>query len=714
MKRLLLLLAWGLVALGCESERAVMRMHPVPLPPGGAVFTLTTVESGASTKLIAPTNQAIFLSDGRDWEEVQPQLLPSYRMARLDPLRYPQREFTFPRERAFVGVGERVFLALQSSVSNHNRLWVSDDAGRTWSLMRLPEDEGDDLASDPIRLTTSDGVLYAIQARKVWRLEGMGDWTAVSLEGVSFDFDDAQPVPPVIRNFLPRSKTRDFDLVTVLSDQLRIYRREADGEWILISVLPDVDRQIVAIPASRTVLLSTTNSIFRSDDDGEQWIPYWPPNGPEIEVVKVFRTPNGHSVFVGCIDGSIWRTTISATGWEAVREADPDARGISGFAYVGKTLYASTLGQGVIRSTDHGANWADWSDSLRASFPLDADLVDGRFTVATEAGVYHLAGGPKQGRWNKLHDRATGAMAMSGKTLISGTFSGEIMALDGAKSTKTLPMVEESSATFTPQRHGETWLPRTTVADISIDNDTWSVWTRHRGFYVSTDAGENWREVEISDALLRTLRASTITRFISGGLDTIYIAEHSERLGTPTQLWRSQDLGASWTAVHSFPKSKSGDERVIIKRTSREDLSALAAADWEGLMLSKDGGASWSDMSGPWVGAIDFTMNEKRINVLGVSLVGTSTLYVIPDIDEPAKIRDFDLLWPEGATDPPHTLEMLSIGRDVYITTPQGIYYGQTPIGTGRYGEGFVGILAFAVVAFASALGFALLRIYGK
>ena len=267
-------------------------------------------------------------------------------------------------------------------------------------------------AGEPPRLVGDAAGLFLVGTHDIWRFDGTTDepaWISIGTDGLP---QHSTGLPPAIRNYLPASDARPFEMATVLAEQLMVFRRtDPDEPWVMVSTLTTVDRTLLGVPNGDTVFLVAPDSIHRSDDQGERWFRFWPEERPRPETTLIVpreTSDAGYSFVAGATDGSIWRSLDGGGSWEQTRAADPDGRSISGLAARGDELWASSLGLGALRSTDDGATWQPRNLGLRAAQPLDVALTPrGEILLASRAGLHRLAGSPESGSWATLHERAT-------------------------------------------------------------------------------------------------------------------------------------------------------------------------------------------------------------------------------------------------------------------------------------------------------------------
>lgn len=216
------------------------------------------------------------------------------------------------------------------------------------------------------------------------------------------------------------------------------------------------------------------------------------------------------------------------------------------------TVYASTEGSGVYRSTDAGLTWRPFNDGLM-EIPGGRDvrsvLASGSTVLAgTGAGLFRSTNG---GAWTplaqepeidpsrpiRLH-RAVQRLFRQGATLLAGTQSGGVY-------TST-----DDGATWTPPAPGNGMPSATTVWDLDALIPGIVFAATSNGVFRSADAGATWTPASdgVSGVVLRI--------FKDPANPNIFYA------GTSDGVFRSVTLGATWSAVNGAGAHALGSEIV--------------------------------------------------------------------------------------------------------------------------------------------------------
>ena len=464
-----------------------------------------------SNGLIGVTAAGVFLSGGNGWKSQ-----PGLGLGDTNPAAATQTvvdagaQINYPRSSLITMCGDRLW-AIGRGEQGAYVVLHSDSQGARWATEPIPtasdvstanaadvppEPATNDgiRAAQPPRIRCFAGVLYLIATSDVW--EGAaepGTWNSIGLHGLP---EAQEGLPPAIRNYLPRTVTRPFELLTVLADQLMIFRRsERDDPWVLTHTTSVADRQLLGLPESEVVFLVAHDSLLRSDDQGESWFPFWPEGHPRIEVFLLTAASEAaHIGLAGCDDGSIWRSVDSGATWTNVRAADADLRSITALARFRGRIFASTLGQGVVASGDGGKTWDEFNTGLHAARPLDAAFSrGGSIVVATRAGLYELSG--QSGQWIALDRRATTAVGVNpvSSAIVSGTLHGNlIMHPDEGEATSAVgPFADQEAFSLLPHQLGDAQIYPETIVAITARDDgrRWLGWSHRRGVVASEDGG---------------------------------------------------------------------------------------------------------------------------------------------------------------------------------------------------------------------------------
>lgn len=744
----LLALATALTG-GCAEEIGRLEMSVLDKPEGGMIASLAILEDEEEAYVFAPSGGQLFTRSANrpGWESHEvswPDSVLGAGLALFDGMRPAQTSFTFPQNQLFTAHQGMLWTVASPTFRAPMRLLWSPDRGRSWHDAPLPtmvgEGEGVGARAQGARLSrlrllvTAEDTLFLTDSERVWRLDWSDEvelapeaWTPISRSGIEFSSAArGASLPPMIRNYLPATEDRPFEVITLVHDQLSVYIRPSEAEnWVLTSMVPTVDRQLVEIPGSARLFLVAVDGLYQSDVHGEKWerVPISAHLSRGLTYTSALaltdeNAPAGYSLLLGAADGSIWRSIDGGIEWSETLSRDADGRGVMTFAVSKKqgVIWAGTAGRGVLESRDGGESWSIQNMGLTATRIL-AMAVDGStgLLVGTEAGLFRQTGDPRSGQWTKLHERGTSSIYRHPENgrLFIGTLGGSIIVQhrDGRE------FVGEAAALgrvdrimYQPVHLQNASLPPRAIVDITPRPGSQQIfaWSHQFGPLTSADAGASWRRLGLSEALRTALHGDLITHFKADQDQRLYVVSRPFEPTQPSQLWRSLNNGESWHAVYSFhPGSLQVPMR--IGRSFQTPVDMLFMVHGDRLALSRDQGSTWSVTPGGWEGSLiqgaTFTRDEI---ILIAQRSNAGELYVISDIESQARVvKAYNLAWPEGWVS--HTDESVQVAyqdRYFFVHNVDTVYAGVLPRRKTRLPAGMsiaisiIGLSAITAISF--------------
>ena len=758
------MVALGLV--GCTEEAERIEMTRIPAPPGGVVETIALADSGEDApELIAPSNQTLYARDIADkrWTPRRATWPKGFEQTSGSPISglfWARDSFNFPTDHRLTTHDERIWMLTRAAPAERSSLLVSDDHGRSWTEVDLPSPfrggpdprgrRGGDPkklaridARTPLRIVSRGGAgLFLLGADHVWKAiftdeqpANVSDWERIDISGTDV-LGSAAPTsfPKVVRNFLPATDERPFDLLTVFGERLYIYRRHAESsQWVLVSTLPTIDMALRAAPNGKTLYLLAPEAVYRSSQQGEQW--------EKLTLTSPLDSPPNHSGFaflpsqtgrettgpfpglvVGTTRGAIYRSQDGGDSWTQVRKPDPDGRAITAIVVDDDSdhLWASTAGEGVLVSDDRAKSWKQTNRGMRSARP--GPITRGpndEFLVGTYAGLFRLTGAPEDGHWDPYHDRATTAIEVDtdDSRVFAGTLGGAIVTESSGSglNVSEAGTFDGQNAPLFQSQMTPPWIERPSAIvtiDSRPDSSQLFAWSRGEGMLQSTDAGDSWRRNELNRALRSALARSVITNFTVDYDGGMYLSSHPFEFESPAQLWRSFNDGESWHAVYTFPGTRS-NYPLLLRRPPGSPAETLYLAHGSRLARSTDAGDTWRDLPGPWeTGTISaYDAGRDRHTLLYNNRHSSHVAFVRETSADEPSVETYTLVWPETRERPrPDIRDVVAIDQFIYTTTDDALYAGSVPEGETQLPHAPTIIATLVVILLMTGLSFFYLR----
>ena len=347
--------------------------------------------------------------------------------------------------------------------------------------------------------------------------------------------------------------------------------------------------------------------------------------------------------YIGFDNGGVWRSSDYGANWDPL--FDREATGSIGAIAVAPSdhniLYVGTgagiirpdlaTGNGIYKSTDAGRTWTHLGlDSTRMIAMVDVDpkSPDRLFVAAlghpygpnAERGIYRSADGGRTFERVLYKDEYTSANDVridpSDPNTVYATLwqqqqafwegggfgpdsnglgaGGIYKSTDGGTTwtqlTDGLPVVLEANLAIAPSNPRVLYVM---VASVNRAGGSGPV-----GFYKSSDGGAHWTlRTRIpgtpGDSSAATADARPLGRIGGGDLPPITVDPQDENVvySASIVMWRTEDGGASWSAVRGSP---GGDDYQKIWIDPDDPNLILAVSD-QGAVISANRGASWSN-----------------------------------------------------------------------------------------------------------------------
>jgi hypothetical protein len=362
----------------------------------------------------------------------------------------------------------------------------------------------------------------------------------------------------------------------------------------------DVVSLVIDPVTPTTIYAGTANGgVFKSTNDGGAWILV---KTGQIRTLAI-DTAEPSNLYAGMTDtdtntNGIFKSSNGGETWDRIFDHRFQINAIAVDPASPATIYAGTgfiMGDGIHKSTDHGATWRLASTGLMGAW------------------VQTLAVDPET------------------STLYSGTSSGAFKSLDGGESWQGMSVGQRGS------------FVRTIAIDPSDTTTLYAV-AFDKGIYKSTDGGDSWVEANTGLASSLVIDPTTPTTlyaaFNEGVYKSIDGAAHwtLSNTGLPTGqsavlaidpvtpailyagtwnqgVYRSTDGGENWSQVNNGLTDISVSSLAVDPVTP----SNLYAATGSGVFKSTDGGTAWSPMNEG--------LTDLLVNVITIDLSSPTTLY---------------------------------------------------------------------------------------
>lgn len=709
---------------GCDEPNVALHMRELELPEGGQVLNLVPAASASGSTLVAAGRWRFFKYDAEQsrWLNLKGQW--------PQPLKPRVAEETLTSQAQLLWHQDALWTsAVVSGVSDwsSDQLFMSDDLGLGWSRGALPEGtpryrhrwRGDFTLPQELSLFSKDQALYLMSAQGIWRLKSHAplnakdvlispeSWEPISLEGLPIQEQSLQQgLPLLLRHYLPASAQRPYELLTVLGDQLLLYRREeGQTSWVLTYTLPTVDLELLHDLQDEPALILTPEGVYASLEAGELWStqPYVPDkrSPASLTTMTIVPTPGQQPNIwlVGSAQGAIYRSPDAGLTWDKVYHGEHSAP-VEQLLYNAqdRSVWARARGYGVLRSTDQGMSWQRANTGLRLAQPLAMSVTNtGELLLGTDAGLFELKRSPLEDQrdepqapvsWEQLHPEEVSAIALGGsgaeQTIWMGGRYGQLWRMERGSSATPVSyaLSERAAQLFNPRYASSVELPEAAILSLTLLNGRLYGYTRQRGQFSlsTTDDAQPLAVAEPTDrTLVEVLEQGMVTSHVIINDQVQAMTTFSTKPNVPSQLWRTEDSGMTWRAVE--PLSAGAPNQPPMLYSAGAKAGALSLFLWESghLWRLDEQLKHRGELVGPWqdpTTSIEaLALNEGGASAALLKIQGKHELHLF-DAELNQLKRRYTVSWPSGQLDD-EVFELMLWRRQVYARTKRAVYEGE-------------------------------------
>ncbi|MCW5970557.1 MAG: hypothetical protein KIT57_18815 [Blastocatellales bacterium] len=230
------------------------------------------------------------------------------------------------------------------------------------------------------------------------------------------------------------------------------------------------------------------------------------------------------SLYAGALGNGVARSTDHGASWSAVNNGLPPNANVQSVVSSGGNLFAGLFGDGVYRSTDQGASWSAFNTGLANTFVNKLFISGSTIYAGADAGVFRSGVGAAS--WTAV-TAGLGALRVVSFTanagvIYAGTDGGGVFRLN------------PDGAGWTQINNG---LGNLQVTALFVSGALYAG-TSGGGVYISRDGGENW--TAINNGLPPRLH---VFAFAASG-KKIYI-------GSVYGVFITEDEGSTWKQINS-------------------------------------------------------------------------------------------------------------------------------------------------------------------
>lgn len=498
------------------------------------------------------------------------------------------------------GITNPVILSIANSYTDDQLLYAgssglifkSTDAGATWASASngLPVGKITRLHIAP----SNDSVVFAtIDEEFVYRtVDGGQNWTLFHHEP-----GNAQSLPIISDVSVPDTLYAGSFTTGFLksSDDGASWASNSDGMGLFIRSLATTPNEPETVYAG-----SLSNGLFKSTDGAATWAPM---GLGDRTIFSIVIDPNDSNTLYAGSSIGVTRSSNGGVDWQDLGQLSDFYTDLVVDPVDPQIIYGVGLVGQVVKTTDAGISWNRVNNGIPKAhiWTIAYDSTTETLYVAPESeGIWRSS---DHGETWELTD---GALIGARVTRIETAPNGDVY------------IGTQTQGAFKSTNQGENWTPLNPgldspfVTDIlisPIDSNLLYIATRSGQpgdipVFRSDDAGVSWAPVALG------LSSESVTDLSFVGVDTILLA------ATPTQLFQTLDGGVNWTYVSDF-QSIEEVSRLLVDPIDPSIVYAAAGVD--GVLKSVNGGTNWTALP-PTVG---YRISDLEFGAAGVILAGT-------------------------------------------------------------------------------------------
>lgn len=342
------------------------------------------------------------------------------------------------------------------------------------------------------------------------------------------------------------------------ADQGIFVSNDNGDNWIQANNGFDTDllETFVLYQVGNNILTGKRDGIFYSTDDGSRWI-----QAAKLNYVYCFAS-NKNRLYAGTLHG-MYVSVDNGKNW--ILKGNIDAS-VYSIITVNDTIFAATLGNGILASTDQGESWTQKNYGLSNLMVVQIAQNNAKLYAFTMGGGLYVSSNHALSWFQKNNNIVK-------NTIYSVGFKGNEVIAGG-----------DIAGIYFSSDEGENWINKSSgmtnvnAYQISKIGTNLIAGVYGIGFFVSSDDGTHW---EKKNNGLDRLDVCTIL----AKENTIYLSTYNGG------LYRSTDVGENWTKINSW------NTNFAIWSMAYKDSMLVAATNLGGVYFSTDNGDSWSKRS---------------------------------------------------------------------------------------------------------------------